>query len=386
MTPSLGVAPLPRITSYVRQLSGSESDDTSTMAINLRHLGDLSACDLTYWPHHVNSLWIGPGFCSPIDEVVGNLPTGLQQLDLDLTSVGFAAPADGIKEDMHSHQDLMYLLFERVVLLASLSLRVDGCAGVCAVAKNLHKARRLAVLDFRSNYMGDKGLEILCNAMLTLSELPQGCPLEHLVLSWNGITDSGVYSLCQVLQHPRCRLKALDLGYNDDISDVGLAAICQALHCNKSLERLTVFACPRITNAIVLKDLLVRSDTETAAVSSGICAVYNYTLNHVDLGATSARAMTDVMEQIEFGLSLNRAGRLQLRCDQDDFEWILRCNLQDDDMARAVAAAPVSVQWWRPTQNFDQQEDPLLHLSIAFHLLRQTSAVWSKRGVHLLSP
>ena len=341
--------------------------------LNLRHLGEISASDLRYLPHQINSLWIGPGFGSPVCDVMRNLPLGLQQLDLDLTSVALSTP----DMEAHDEQVLMHLLFQRVVSLESFSLRVHGCAGVRAVAKNLPKAKNLTTLDFRNNHMGDKGVQVLCQAMLTSEN---DVHPHNLILSWNDVTDVGVYALCKVLKSPRCQLKSLDLSCNGGISDAGFAAICYALRSNKSLERLTMFACSGITNALLLKDLLVESDTENFAAASGTM-VYNYTLKYVDLGATPARSMAGVMEQIRFGLALNRAGRLQLRCEQDDFLWILKSNLEDETMmddASSIGKANSSFQWWRPAHELVQQEDPLGDLSISFHLLRKTSAFWSK--------
>eukprot|EP00977_Amphora_coffeiformis_P021596 scaffold9519_cov183-Amphora_coffeaeformis.AAC.12 len=342
--------------------------------LNLRHLDEVSASDLSYLPCQINSLWIGPGFGSSACDVVQNLPVGLQQLDLDLTAETMSTPG----MEIHEEHLLMHLLFQRVVSLESLSLRIHGCAGARAVAKNLSKAKKLKTLDFRKNYIGDIGLQLLCRAMLTWENHVQ---LQRLILSWNNITDVGVYALCQVLKSPRCQLKSLDLSCNGGISDAGFAAICKALRTNKTLERLTLFACSGITNAILLKELLVEGDAESLAASSGTM-LYNYTLKYVDLGATKVRAMEEVMEQIKFGLALNRAGRLQLRCEQDDFLWILKSNLEDDAMmdddGTATAKAASSFQWWRPAHETVQKEEPLEDLSISFYLLRQTSAFWSK--------
>ena len=360
------LAPSPRILEYCRQLSCS---DGPFKTLNLRHLGDLSASDLTFLPPHINSMWIGPGFRSPTTDVVQNLPKGLQQLDLDLTATTSELNA-------HDEQILIGLLFERAVALESLSLRVQGCAGVSAVAWNLRKATSLTMLDFRSNHMGDKGIEVLCKAILA-SEKEQGfSSIQHLILSWNNITDAGVLALCQVLQSPQCSLKHLDLSCNKRISDAGFSAICESLRYNKSLERLTLFCCPRITNASLLKDLLIEDVAKDMAAASGT-KVYNYTLQYVDLGATAARAKSEIMKQIKFGLSLNRAGRLQLRCQKDHFYWILKSNLEDDAMVDADSSSS-QVQWWRPAHELVFQENPLEDLSISFYLLRQTSAFWSK--------
>ena len=364
-------APSPRIIEYCRQLYASHN---SMKNLNLRHLDEISASDLTYLPHQINSLWIGPGFGSPACDVVQNLPLGLQQLDLDLTSKTMSTQ----DREAHEEQAIMHLLFRRAVSLESLSLRIHGCAGARAVARNLSKAKQLKTLDFRNNYIGDIGLQLLCQAMLASENDAQ---LHNLILSWNNLTDVGVYALCQALKSPRCQLKLLDLSCNSGITDAGFAAICEALRTNKTMERLILFACSGITNALLLKDLLVESNAESLAASSATM-LYNYTLKHVDLGATQARAMKEVMEQIKFGLALNRAGRLQLRCQQDDFLWILKSNLKDDGMMNgdgsATGEATSSFQWWRPAHEIVHQEDPMGDLSISFHLLRQTSAFWSK--------
>ena len=361
-------APSPRIIEYSRQLSASQ---TSVKNVNLRHLADLSASDLTYLPQDINSLWIGPGFRSSINDIIRFLPTGLRQLDLDLTAGG-----SGPTLDAYDEQFLMSLLFERAVSLESLSLRAHGSASVFAVAKNLPNARQLQTLDFRSNHMGDNGVHVLCQSMLTYENNQGVSPVQNLIVSWNNVTDVGVSYLCEVLKSKFCQLKTLDLSCNDEISDVGFAKICDALRYNKSLERLTMFSCPQITNARLLKDLLVEHDTDSLAAASGT-NFYNYTLKYVDLGATrAARTMKDVMEQIKFGLALNREGRLQLRCAQDDFFWILQSNLEDDEMSDGDSANS-SVQWWRPAHELVQYEDPLEDLSISFYFLRQTSAFWT---------
>jgi hypothetical protein len=280
------------------------------------------------------------------------------------------------EEDAHDEQ-VLHHLFRRAKALESLSLRVYGCAGARAVAQNIRKGTNLKMLDFRSNHMGDDGVEILCKAILA-SEIEHGLStIEHLILSWNDVTDVGVHYLCQVIQSPRCVLKHLDLSCNDGISDQGFSSICEALRCNTSLERLAMFCCQRITDPLPLKDLLVEEESMDTIASSGT-KIYNYTLKYVDIGATPARSNCHDMEQLNFGLALNRANRLRLRCEANQFFWILRSNLEDDCMSDDEASGRSPSQWWRPAHELVYQENPLEDLSISFHLLRQTSAFWSK--------
>ena len=42
------------------------------------------------------------------------------------------------------------------------------------------------------------------------------------------ITNIGVASLCEALQHPSCKLTTLDLE-DTDITDIGVASLCEAL-------------------------------------------------------------------------------------------------------------------------------------------------------------
>lgn len=331
---------------------------------------ELSASDLTYLPSEINSLYIGPAFQSPTVDVVQSLPKGLQQLDLDLTAMD-SSP----EEDAHDDH-VMRLLFERAKALESLSLRVHGCTGVRAVAQNLTRAVNLKMLDFRSNHMGDDGVKVLCKAILAADYVQGFSPIEHLILTWNDVTDVGVYHLCQVLRSPGCSLKHLDLSCNHGITDQGFSLICEALRQNTSLERLAMFCCQRINNPSPLKELLVEDESPSTLASSGT-KVYNYTLKYVDIGATPARYHLHDMEQINFGLALNRANRLRLRCQRDNFFWILKSNLEDDPMTD-IASGRSTVQWWRPAHELVYQENPLEDLSVSFHLLRQTSAFWSK--------
>jgi hypothetical protein len=356
---------------YFRHLHASPK---SIMTLNLRHLGSLSASDLAHLPHRINSLWIGPGFASPTTDVVQSLPTGLQQLDLDLTTA-----VTSIGRNVHqTEKKVIRLLFQRVMHLESLSLRIRGCAGVCAIAQNLDKATQLTTLDFRSNLMGDAGVQCLCQALVT-STKDRMPPLRHLVLSWNNITDVGVHALCQVLTSPTCQLETLDLSCNAGISDEGLSALCRALQINKSLHNLTLFSCTGITDAMPLQRILLGKDNDLKDVVELTVDIQNFTLKYVDLQGTPARAMDAAVEQIGLGLALNRAGRLNLRTQSDDISWLAYIPSMNDGSQATKVDSTKSVQWWRSASDLVHKQDPLQDLIVLFYFMRQTSSLWSRR-------
>ena len=54
------------------------------------------------------------------------------------------------------------------------------------------------------------------------------------------ITDTGVASLCEALQHPSCKLTTLNL-QGSYINDIGVASLCEALqHPSCKLTRLNL--------------------------------------------------------------------------------------------------------------------------------------------------
>ena len=73
------------------------------------------------------------------------------------------------------------------------------------------------------NDITDTGVASLCEALQHPS-----CKLTTLILMQNDITDTGVASLCEALQHPSCKITTLNLrGYH--ITDIGVASLCEAL-------------------------------------------------------------------------------------------------------------------------------------------------------------
>ena len=112
--------------------------------------------------------------------------------------------------------------------------------------------RKLTTLYLESNRITDSGVASLCEALqhpscrLTRLELYEmkitkngfaslgealqhpSCKLTTLYLRYISITDTTVASLCKALQHPSCKLTTLYLGHNS-LTDISAASLCKAL-------------------------------------------------------------------------------------------------------------------------------------------------------------
>ncbi|XP_066024337.1 NACHT, LRR and PYD domains-containing protein 12-like [Pocillopora verrucosa] len=112
--------------------------------------------------------------------------------------------------------------------------------------------RKLTTLYLESNRITDSGVASLCEALqhpscrLTRLELDEmkitkngfaslgealqhpSCKLTTLYLRYISITDTTVASLCKALQHPSCKLTTLYLGHNS-LTDISAASLCKAL-------------------------------------------------------------------------------------------------------------------------------------------------------------
>ncbi|PFX33439.1 NACHT, LRR and PYD domains-containing protein 12, partial [Stylophora pistillata] len=96
--------------------------------------------------------------------------------------------------------------------------------GVASLCEALqHPSCKLTTLKLNRNKITDTGVASLREALQHLS-----CKLTKLKLNRNKITDTGVASLCEALQHPSCKLTTLILMGNE-ITDVGVASLCEAL-------------------------------------------------------------------------------------------------------------------------------------------------------------
>ena len=82
---------------------------------------------------------------------------------------------------------------------------------------------KLTCLRLFNSQITDAGVASLCQALQTPT-----CKVTTLYLSHNQITDAGAVSLCQALQTPTCKVTTLYLSDNQ-ITDAGVVSLCQAL-------------------------------------------------------------------------------------------------------------------------------------------------------------
>ena len=82
---------------------------------------------------------------------------------------------------------------------------------------------KLTRLGMIKNGITDTGVTSLCDALTHPS-----CIVTTLELVGTQITDTGVTSLCDVLTHPSCKVTKLDLSDNQ-ITDTGVTSLCDAL-------------------------------------------------------------------------------------------------------------------------------------------------------------
>ena len=83
--------------------------------------------------------------------------------------------------------------------------------------------RKLTKLSLVTTNITDTGVASLCEALQHPS-----CKLTTLNLQGSSISDTGVASLCEALQHPSCKLTTLNL-LGSSISHTGVASLCEAL-------------------------------------------------------------------------------------------------------------------------------------------------------------
>ena len=98
-----------------------------------------------------------------------------------------------------------------------------------------HPSCKLTTLNLQSSSITDTGVASLCKALQHPS-----CKLTTLNLQGRSINDTGVASLFEALQHPSCKLTTLNL-QGSYINDIGVASLCEALqHPSCKLTRLNL--------------------------------------------------------------------------------------------------------------------------------------------------
>ena len=132
--------------------------------------------------------------------------------------------------------------------LTTLSLEVTGISdtGVASLCEALqHPSCKLTTLNLDCSKITDSGVASLCIALQHPS-----CKLTTLNLDCEKITDTSVASLCKALQHPSCKLTTLNLDC-EKITDTSVASLCKALqHPSCKLTTLNL-DCDKITDSDV---------------------------------------------------------------------------------------------------------------------------------------
>jgi hypothetical protein len=96
-----------------------------------------------------------------------------------------------------------------------------------------------------------------------------------LDLSENYLTDQCIPGLCNALQNKHCKLNALTLAYNEDITDEGLRMLCECSLPEQQEEKkkLNLYGCsltnaciPYLSNAVknerfILKELVLKENS-----------------------------------------------------------------------------------------------------------------------------
>ena len=122
------------------------------------------------------------------------------------------------------HIDVINRLVVRKLTTLNLESSRITDTGVASLCEALqHPSCKLTTLDLESSRITDTGVASLCEALLHPS-----CKLTTLNLECDEMLDSGVASLCEALQHPSCKLTTLNLE-SCRITDTGVASLCEAL-------------------------------------------------------------------------------------------------------------------------------------------------------------
>ena len=120
--------------------------------------------------------------------------------------------------------DVINRLVVRKLTKLSLVITKITDTGVASLCEALqHPSCKLTTLNLGNSYITDTSVASLCEALQHPS-----CKLTTLDMMDGSITDTGVASLCEALQHPSCKLTTLNLG-SSGINDIGVASLGEAL-------------------------------------------------------------------------------------------------------------------------------------------------------------
>ena len=115
------------------------------------------------------------------------------------------------------------LVVRKLTTLSLVTTNITN-TGMASLCEALqHPSCKLTTLNLQGGSITDTSVASLCEALQHPS-----CKLTTLILQGRFITDTIVASLCKALQHPSCKLTTLNLGGNE-ITDTGVASLCEAL-------------------------------------------------------------------------------------------------------------------------------------------------------------
>ena len=115
------------------------------------------------------------------------------------------------------------LVVRKLTKLSLLNAKITD-TGVASLCEALqHPSCKLTTLNLQGSSISDTGVASLCEALQHPS-----CKLTTLNLQGSSISDTGVASLCEALQHPSCKLTKLNL-QDGFITDTSVASLCEAL-------------------------------------------------------------------------------------------------------------------------------------------------------------
>uniref|UniRef100_A0A674BIZ0 NACHT domain-containing protein n=1 Tax=Salmo trutta TaxID=8032 RepID=A0A674BIZ0_SALTR len=142
---------------------------------------------------------------SPLREL--NLSNNdLRDRGVELLCVGLTSPLRNIQ----------------TLVLAGCKLTYESCETLTSALQTSNSPLR--ELDLSYNYLGDRGVELLCVGLT--SPL---CNIQTLVLDGCNLTYESCETLTSALQTPNSPLRELDLSYNNDLEDRGVKLLCVGL-------------------------------------------------------------------------------------------------------------------------------------------------------------
>ena len=144
--------------------------------------------------------------------------------DVDCIAISFlldvfsALNEEAATTAQHQRSEQSFTVNDLGIRISGLSLTLGGIKRLCKSLEKQHcPVTTLVISEVR---LTDECVD--CINGLVCSNLTR------LGMMNNGITDTGVTSLCEALTHPSCKVTTLDLSYNQ-ITDTGVTSLCDAL-------------------------------------------------------------------------------------------------------------------------------------------------------------